>query len=95
MLCAIIIFIICLNIVLVFACALCSFFFLLNVLSSENKDYYYYYYFVNCSVKRPKFAPKWSISFFQPILATIFASIATVKFKLISDLYTWAIVLIN
>ena len=42
--------------------------------------------YVNCSVKRLKFAPKRSISYFQPILAAIFDTIATVKVKLISDL---------
>ena len=40
-------------------------------------------------------APKWSISYFQPILVAIFVTIATVKVKIISDLYTWAIVLTN
>ena len=42
-----------------------------------------------------KFAQKWSISYFQPILVAIFVTIATVKAKLISDLYTLAIVLLN
>ena len=51
--------------------------------------------YVNCSVKRLKFAPKWSISYFQPVLAAIFVTIATVKIKLISDFYTWVIALIN
>ena len=51
--------------------------------------------YVNCSVKRLKCAPKWSISFFQSILVAFFATIATVKLKLILNLYTWAIVLIN
>ena len=32
--------------------------------------------------------------YFQPILAAIFVTIATIKVKLIADLYTWAIVLI-
>ena len=31
----------------------------------------------------------------QPILAAIFATIATAKVKLIPDVYTWAIFLIN
>ena len=39
--------------------------------------------------------PKWSFSYFQPILATIFVTIATVKVESIPDLYTLAIVLIN
>ena len=50
--------------------------------------------YVNCSVKRLKFALKWSISYFQPVFAAIFVTIASVKVKLISDLYTWVIVLI-
>ena len=33
--------------------------------------------YVNCSVKRLKFAPKWSNAYFQPILAAIFVTIAT------------------
>ena len=45
------------------------------------------------SVKGLKFASEWSLFNFQPILAAIF--VATVKVKLIPDLYTWAIVLIN
>ena len=40
-------------------------------------------------------APKWSLSYFQPILAAIFVTIATVKIELIPDFYTWAVVLIN
>ena len=51
--------------------------------------------YVNWSVKPLKFAPKWSISFFQPILEAIFVTIATVKVKLIQDLYTLVIVLVN
>ena len=47
------------------------------------------------SVKHLKFAPKWSISCFQPILVAIFVTIATVKVKLIQDFYTLVIVLIN
>ena len=51
--------------------------------------------YVNFFDKRLKFAPKWSISYFHSILAAIFVTIATVKVKIIPDLYTWAIVLIN
>ena len=47
------------------------------------------------SVKCLKFAPKWSLSYFQPILAAVFVTIATVKLKSIPDFYTWTIVLIN
>ena len=36
-----------------------------------------------------------TIFYFKPIFAAIFVTIATVKVKLISYLYTWAIVLIN
>ena len=39
--------------------------------------------YVNFSVKPLEFAPKWSISYFQPILAAIFVTIATVKVKVI------------
>ena len=35
--------------------------------------------YINSSVKCLKFAPKWSFSYFQPILAAIFVTIATVK----------------
>ena len=51
--------------------------------------------YVNFSVKSLNFAPKWSISYFQPILAAIFVTIATVKGKVILDFYTLVIVLIN
>ena len=47
------------------------------------------------SVKCLKFAPKWSLSYFQPILVAISVSIETVKQKSIPDFNTWAIVLIN
>ena len=51
--------------------------------------------YVNFFVKCLKFAPKWSLSYFQPILVAIFVTIAMVKVKLIPDFSTWAIVLIN
>ena len=51
--------------------------------------------YINSSVTCLKFAPKWSFSYFQPILAAIFATIATIKVKSIRELYTLAIVLIN
>ena len=60
-----------------------------------NIFWYLLVLYVNCSVNCLKFAPKWSISYFQPVLVAIFVTIATVKVKLISDLYTWVIVLIN
>ena len=51
--------------------------------------------FVNFSVKSPiKVVPKLLISHFQPILAAIFVTIATVKVYLLPGFYTWAIVLI-
>ena len=50
---------------------------------------------VNFSVKCLKFAPKWQISYFQPILAAIFVTIATVKVKSIPEFYTLTIALIN
>ena len=51
--------------------------------------------YVNFSVKCLKFAPEWSLSYFQPILAAIFVTMVTVKMKSIPDFYTWANVLIN
>ena len=51
--------------------------------------------YINSSVTCLKFAPKWSFSYFQPILATIFVTIATVKVESMLDFYTLAIVLIN
>ena len=50
---------------------------------------------VNFSVKCLKFAPKEPLSYFQPILAAIVVSIATVKIEKVPDFYTLAIVLIN
>ena len=50
---------------------------------------------VNFSVKCLKFAPKWSISHFQLILAAIFVTIAMGKVKSIPEVYTSAIALIN
>ena len=49
-------------------------------------------FYVNFSVK---FAPKWSLSCYQPISAAIFVTIATIKVQLIPDIYIWAIDLIN
>ena len=51
--------------------------------------------YINTSVTCLKFAPKWSFSYFQPILAAIVVTIATVKVESMSDFYTLAIVLIN
>ena len=51
--------------------------------------------YINSSVTCLKFAPKWSFSYFQPILAAIFVTIATVKVESIRELNTLAIVLIN
>ena len=51
--------------------------------------------YVNFSVKYLKFAPKWSLPYFQPILAAIFVTMAMVKVKSTPDFYTWAIVLTN
>ena len=50
---------------------------------------------VNFSVKCHKFAQKWSISYYQRILAAIFVTIATVKVKSISEFYTLSIALMN
>ena len=51
--------------------------------------------YINSSVTCLKFAPKWSFSYFQPNLAAIFVTIATVKVESITDLDPLAIVLIN
>ena len=51
--------------------------------------------YIHSSVICLKFAPKWSFSYFQPILAAIFVTIATIKDEAMPDLYTLAIVLIN
>ena len=51
--------------------------------------------YINSSVTCLKFAPKWSISYFQPILAAIFVTIATVKVESMPDFDTLAIVVIN
>ena len=51
--------------------------------------------YINSSVTCLKFAPKWSFSYFQPILEAFFVTIATVKVESIQELYTLAIVLIN
>ena len=51
--------------------------------------------YINSSVTCLKFAPKWSFSHFQPILAANFVTIATVIVKSIPALYTLAFVLIN
>ena len=48
--------------------------------------------YVIFSVKNLKFVPKWSFTYFQPILGAIFVTIATVKVKLVPDFNTWAIV---
>ena len=50
---------------------------------------------VNFSVIRLKFATKWSLSYFQPILAAMLVTIETAKVIIIPDLYTKAIALIN
>ena len=51
--------------------------------------------YINSSVTCLKIAPKWPFSYFQPILAASFVTIATVKVESIPDFYTLAIVLIN
>ena len=51
--------------------------------------------YVNFSDKPLEYAIKWPISYFQPILAAIFVTIATVKVEAIRDFYTLVIVLIN
>ena len=51
--------------------------------------------YVNFSVKCLKFAPKWPIFYFQPTLADIFVTIATIKVESIPEFYTLAKALIN
>ena len=51
--------------------------------------------YINSSVTCFKFTPKWSFSYFQPILAAILITMATAKVESIPDFYTLAIVLIN
>ena len=51
--------------------------------------------YVNFSVRYPKFAQKWPLSYFQPTLAAIVITIETVNVELIPDLYTLAIILIK
>ena len=51
--------------------------------------------YTNSSVTCLKFASKWSFSYFQPILAVIYVTIATVKVESMPDFYTLVIVLIN
>ena len=49
--------------------------------------------YINSSVTCLQFAPKWSFSYFQPILVAIFVTMATVKVESIPDLNTLAFVL--
>ena len=51
--------------------------------------------YVNFSVKSLKFVPKWPLSYFQPTLVALLATIAMVKVKLIPEFFTWAIILIK
>ena len=51
--------------------------------------------YINSSVACLKFAPKWSFSYFQPILATIFLTIVTVNVESIPYFNTLSIVLIE
>ena len=57
--------------------------------------WYLLVHYVSLSVKHLKFVSKWSFSYFQPIFAAVFATIETVKVKLIPDFYNRAIVLTN
>ena len=66
--------------------------------SHHPLKYFFWYLhvlYINSSVTCLQFAPKWSFSYFQPILAAIFVTIATVKVESIPDLNTLAFVLIN
>ena len=46
--------------------------------------------YINSSVTCLKFASKWSFSYFQPILAAFFVTIATVKVESMPEFYTLA-----
>ena len=67
--------------------------------NSHHLLFFFFWYllvlYINSSVTCPKFAPKCSFSYFQPILAAILVTIATVKVESIRELNTLAIVLIN
>ena len=52
-------------------------------------------HYVNFFVKSLNFASKWSIAYFQSILAAIYVTTATVKVKVIWYFYTLVILLIN
>ena len=71
------------------------FFVVIILIICKNMFWYLLVLYNNSSVTRLKIAPKWSFSYFQPILAAIFVTIATVKVKSIPDFYTLAIILIN
>ena len=75
---------------LIICCVLCIF-----STSVKISFRYLLVLYINFSVKCLKIAPKWSHSYFQPILVAIFFTIATVKVESTPDFYTWAIVLIN
>ena len=64
---------------------------------SSSVEIFFWYLlvlYINSSVTCLKLAKKWSFSYFQPVLAAIFVTIATVKVRSIQELYTPAIVLI-
>ena len=65
------------------------------LISVKISFWYLLVLYVNFSVKCLKISPKWSLFYFQPILAAIFVTIATVKVEIIPDFYTLAIVVIN
>ena len=74
-----------------------------NIVCRDNSHHllkYLFWYllvlYINSPVTCLKFAPKWPLTYFQPILAAIFVTIATVKVESIPYLFTLvAIVLIN
>ena len=74
---------------------LCALIILSSVKISVWGLFLLYVNFVYFSVKRLKFVPKWSLTYFQPILAAFYVTIAIVKVKLIPDIYTWAVFLTN
>ena len=64
-------------------------------ISIRKEEMYLNVLYVNFTVKCLKFAPKWSLSYFQLFWQPIFVTIATIKIESIPDFYTLAIVLIN
>ena len=63
---------------------------------NTTKNYFFTFACALCEFlcKSLKFVPKWSLSYLQPILVAVCVSLGTVRVKLITDFYTWAIVIL-